>query len=501
MKAIYARQSLDKKESVSIEGQIELCKAKLLPEEPYLEYTDKGYSGKNIERPSLDKLLKDIQDGRIDAVIVYRLDRFSRNITDFYNMYEVMTAHNCDFMSVSEAFDTSTSMGRAMMGILITFAQMERENIQQRVKDNYYYRISESGTWASGPAPYGFTNGRTTDNKPTLIPCESEIEAVKMMYRLYLESTKISLAEVARQLREKGYTSRAGGWTSSTISKILQNTVYVKADDILYDYLAAGHINFLNERKAWDGRHSAHIVGKKTGNANVRKYETLENTSVYVTNFQGIIDSRDYIAAMDRLGRNEAFSACTKSSRLQELGGKLKCTCGRAILAYGKSTNGRPYISCYGRRILKTCSHKYNHFNFYRIQEEVGEQIQQRLGNLHSLAKAKEEAREKRQEQISVLEKQLVNLVRIASTSGELKQAVVQPIEDTQKQINSLRLDIKLNYDNIDRLHIPELTADGIALKKYDELEMDQKKYVIGLLIDRIVLHEESGSIEIIWNK
>lgn len=501
MKAIYARQSLDKKESVSIEGQLGLCKTKLLPGEPYLEYTDKGYSGKNIERPSLDKLLKDIQDDKIDAVIVYRLDRFSRNITDFYNMYEVMTAHNCDFMSVSEAFDTSTSMGRAMMGILITFAQMERENIQQRIKDNYYYRIGESGTWASGPAPYGFTNGRTADNKPTLIPCKPEIEAVKMMYRLYLESTKISLAEVARQLREKGYASRTGGWTSSTISKILQNTVYVKADEILYDYLAVSHINFLNEKKAWDGSHSAHIVGKKTGNANVRKYETLENTSVYVTNFDGIIDSRTYIAAMDRLGKNEAFSACTKSSRLQELGGKLKCTCGRAILAYGKSTNGRPYISCYGRRILKTCSHKYNRFNFYRIQEEVGEQIQHRLGNLHNLTRAKEEAREKMQKQIAALEKQLENLVQIAAKSNELKQAVIQPIEDTQKQIKSLRLDIKLNYDNIDRLHIPELTADGVALKKYTDLEMDQKKYIINLLIDRIVLHEESEKIEIIWNK
>lgn len=197
MKALYARQSLDKKDSVSIEGQLDLCKTRLLDDEPYLEYTDKGYSGKNTERPSLDKLLKDIQNDKIDSVIVYRLDRFSRNITDFYSMYEIMKSHNCEFISVTEAFDTSTSMGRAMMGILITFAQMERENVQQRVKDNYYYRISENGTWASGPAPYGFVNAKTEDNKPTLIQDEHEIEAVKMMYRLYSQNAKISLSEIA----------------------------------------------------------------------------------------------------------------------------------------------------------------------------------------------------------------------------------------------------------------------------------------------------------------
>lgn len=501
MKAIYARQSLDKKESVSIEGQLELCKTKLLPEEPYQEYTDRGYSGKNTERPSLDKLLKDIQSNRIDAVIVYRLDRFSRNITDFYNMYEIMTAHNCEFVSVSEAFDTGTSMGRAMMGILITFAQMERENIQQRVRDNYYYRISESGTWASGPAPYGFRNGRTADNKPTLIPYEPELEVVKMMYRLYLESTKISLAEVARQLQEKGYPGRNGRWTSSTISKILQNTVYVKADDILYDYLAASQIKFLNEKKAWDGRHSAHIVGKKQNGISLQNYKTLENASVYVTNFHGFIDSRSYIAVMDRLGKNQAFSSCTKSSRLQELSSRLKCTCGRAILSYGKSTNGRPYLSCYGQRILKTCHHKYNRFNFYKIQEEVGTAIQHRLGNLHNLERAKEKARQKKQAQIAELERQLLNLVQMASASAELKQAVIQPIEDMQKQINVLRLDLKLNTDNIDRLQIPELTTGCNAIKKYSDLETVQKKYVVSLLIDKIILHEESDKIEIIWNR
>lgn len=501
MKALYARQSVDKKDSLSIEGQLEQCKTKLLPNEPYVEYSDKGYSGKNTERPSLDRLLKDIQSGKIDMVVVYKLDRFSRNITDFYNMYEILRKYGCEFISVTESFDTSTTMGRAMMGILAIFAQMERENIQQRVKDNYYYRISENGTWASGPAPFGFRNARTEDKKSTLIPEPHEMEAVKLMYKMYHDNTSISLSEVGRKLKEQGYESRKSGWTSSAISKIMQNTVYVKADELLYDYLAASKIRFLNDKSEWNGSHSAHIVGKMLGNANVRKYESMENASVYITNFEGIIDSKTYITVMDRLRKNEAFSSCTKESRLQELGGKLKCTCGHAILAYSKSTNGRPYLGCHGHRILKTCDHKYNRFNFFRIQKEVGTQIQDRLDDFHNIVRKKEEARRKRQNQINALEKQLSNLVEMAALSDELEQAAIHQIEYMQKKINSLRLDLKLDFDIGDELQLPELTTNGITLEKYSNLEMLQKKYVVGVLIDRIVLHEESGEIEIVWKE
>lgn len=135
--AIYARQSVDKKDSVSIETQIEKCE--LITTGKANIYKDKGYSGKNTDRPELEDLINDIQANKISRVIVYRLDRISRNITDFYNLYSIMQEHGTDFVSVNENFDTSTPMGRAMMGILIVFAQMERESIQERVKDNYYF--------------------------------------------------------------------------------------------------------------------------------------------------------------------------------------------------------------------------------------------------------------------------------------------------------------------------------------------------------------------------
>lgn len=505
MKALYARQSLDKKDSLSIEGQIEQCKFLLRNNEDFKAYEDRGYSGKNTSRPALTELLQDIQAGIIDTVIVYRLDRFSRNIVDFYNLYEVMKSHKCEFVSVTENFDTSTAMGRAMMGVLVTFAQMERENIQQRVRDNYYYRIAQDGRWAGGPAPYGFKNDRTFDKKPTLSPNKEQLEVVKLIFNLYESSMNISLGQIAKTLTEKGYKSNRenGGWDSSTISKILQNTVYVRADQILYQYLELRGIKFLNDKERWDGTTSAHIVGKRTGNSNVRKYTDFKEQSVYLTNFSGVISSRTYIAVMNRLAQNEQLTSSNKPSVLQELGGKLKCSCGYAIKSYSKSTNGRPYLDCYANRSLHTCTCKYNHFNFYQIQEMVGEEIQTQLNNLSNVLKGKREARMQKQQRIRQLEKERKNLVAIASRSALLEEATAEEIEHLQRQINELKLDLQLNADLLDSLQFPNSilgnnTKSSNAID-YSSLTLEGKKYILNLYIEKVVLHEDTESLEIVW--
>ena len=152
--AIYARQSVDKKDSISIESQIEFCKYELKGGN-CKEYTDKGYSGKNTDRPKFQELVRDIKRGLIAKVVVYKLDRISRSILDFANMMELFQQYNVEFVSSTEKFDTSTPMGRAMLNICIVFAQLERETIQKRVTDAYYSR-SQRGFKMGGKAPYGF---------------------------------------------------------------------------------------------------------------------------------------------------------------------------------------------------------------------------------------------------------------------------------------------------------------------------------------------------------
>ena len=152
--AAYGRQSVDKKDSISIENQMEFCKHELKGGS-FKEYTDKGFSGKNTDRPKFQELVRDIKAGLIRRVVVYKLDRISRSIIDFAGMMELFQQYNVEFISSTEKFDTSTPMGRAMLNICIVFAQLERETIQKRVTDAYYAR-SQRGFRAGGQIPYGF---------------------------------------------------------------------------------------------------------------------------------------------------------------------------------------------------------------------------------------------------------------------------------------------------------------------------------------------------------
>ena len=200
MNAAYARQSVEKKNSISIEGQIELCEN--TAGEKLKVYKDRGYSGKNTDRPGFQKLLKDIEANKIEKLYVYRLDRFSRSVADFGRLWETLKAHNVEFVSVNENFDTSTPMGRAMLHIIMVFAQLERETTAERVKDNYYRRAS-LGAWPGGPAPYGFSNGRSHDTSGRLVPTlELEPAQSKIVQRIYEDYMKegATLGSVAQGL-------------------------------------------------------------------------------------------------------------------------------------------------------------------------------------------------------------------------------------------------------------------------------------------------------------
>ena len=153
MDAIYARQSVDKADSLSIQGQIDLCRREVGKD--IQVYQDKGFSGKNTNRPDFQRMMADVEKGLVQKIVVYRLDRFSRSLADFSRLWEVLQRHGVEFVSVNERFDTSTPMGRAMLSIIMVFAQLERETTAERVRDNYYQRV-KLGSWPGGPAPYGF---------------------------------------------------------------------------------------------------------------------------------------------------------------------------------------------------------------------------------------------------------------------------------------------------------------------------------------------------------
>ena len=230
MLAIYARQSIEKKDSVSIEAQIEKCKY-YCGDIDYKIYKDAGYSGKNINRPQFTKLLEDIKSGLINKVIAYRLDRISRSIADFSQLLLMFEKYNVKFISATENFDTDTPMGRAMINIVMTFAQLERETIVERVTDNYYFRAN-NGYWAGGYAPYGYK--KSVEDKHKLVIDEPQARVIKRIYEEY--STGKTLTEISKNLNAEKIPSPNNNknngetrykWRTDTLRRMLSNKVYL----------------------------------------------------------------------------------------------------------------------------------------------------------------------------------------------------------------------------------------------------------------------------------
>lgn len=169
-------------------------------------YDDGGFSGGNVERPGLKKLMADIEAGKVDVVVVYKVDRLSRSLLDFTRLLEVFDKHGVSFVSVTQAFNTRESMGRLMLNVLLSFAQFEREIISERTRDKIA-AARRKGKWAGGRPVLGydldFKNSRLTVN-------EVEAEQVRDLFQMYL--TNESLLKTANQANERGWTTKK--WTT-----------------------------------------------------------------------------------------------------------------------------------------------------------------------------------------------------------------------------------------------------------------------------------------------
>lgn len=382
--AIYARQSLDVKDSISIDMQIELCKREAgAANGQLLIYKDKGFSGKNLDRPEFRRMMDDVKAGKIQRVICYRLDRLSRSIVDFGEMWRVLEKYNASFSSVNEKFDTNTPMGRAMIYIILVFAQLERETIAERVKDNYFERI-KSGSWPGGPAPYGFCNARTAigdKQVPTLEQTET-IEVVKRIFHDYLQEDA-SLGSLAKQLTEEGIPApKRASWDNVTLSRILHSPVYVEADIDVYSYYKRmGLKSFSNEVEAFTGETAAHLIYKGDSHG-INKFSNIPNCVLSLTNFQGVICSGDWIAVQEKLSRNVQFKNKGRG-KYTWLVGLIKCkNCGYALgVKRSNSAKGQHTfsLSCSGHTNVHVCD--ISHFDLRpgEIEDAVQKELERVL--------------------------------------------------------------------------------------------------------------------------
>lgn len=188
--AIYTRKSTEDgldQEFNSLDAQREACEAYIVSQkhEGWIlltgRYDDGGFSGGNMERPGIKALLADIDAGLVDVIVVYKVDRLTRSLADFAKIVERLDAKGASFVSVTQAFNTTTSMGRLTLNVLLSFAQFEREVTGERIRDKIA-ASKRKGMWMGGPVPLGY---EVVDRK--LVPVPEEAERVRTIMRRYLE--------------------------------------------------------------------------------------------------------------------------------------------------------------------------------------------------------------------------------------------------------------------------------------------------------------------------
>ena len=323
--AIYGRQSVDRKDSISIESQIELCKYELRGGN-FRQYTDKGYSGKNTDRPKFQELMADIKRGLIKRVVVYKLDRISRSILDFATMMETFQAYNVEIVSSTEKFDTSTPMGRAMLNICIVFAQLERETIQKRVTDAYYSRC-QRGFHMSGAAPFGFQLEPTT------------IQGI----RTKMMKPDPETADIARYFADEGILIYDKELTRGFISQMLRNPIYAQADLEMYEFFKSQGTVVINEAADFAGTNGCYLYQGRDVQA--RKNKHLKDQILVVAPSEGMVSADVWLRCRKKLMANTTFQNGRKAKNTW-LAGKVKCgRCGYALMSVG-NPSGVQYLRC-----------------------------------------------------------------------------------------------------------------------------------------------------------
>ncbi len=496
--AIYTRQSVDRADSISVESQAEFCVRELTGID-YKIYTDRGYSGKNTDRPAFRRLMQDIAEGRVGRVIVYRLDRISRSVLDFANVIDFFQKYSVSFSSTMEKFDTDSPVGKAMLMIVMVFAQLERETIQQRVTDAYASR-SKRGFYMGGRIPYGFTLKEIAiDGVKThcYAPVESECAVIRQIFSLYAKP-EASLGDVAGHLKAQHVLNRSGEpWSRNRIRDLIVNPVYVRADRRVYHFFKEHGTEIANPPEDFIGINGAYLY---SGNSETRKTVCLSGHTLVLAPHEGVVDAAVWLQCRKKCMQNQSAAKPMKAQRTW-LAGKLKCGyCGHALTAKIGRRKSRADVRYY------LCSFKYatkSGCSFRSLRADdvdalVLEELRAKLSEFTVLSRGQQTDTVGRlydlKNQISEKDSEARALVKqVPLADAALLRLINLRVEELEKQKEML-------YAGIAELE-GRNRVDGEAITGYmqvwDKLSIRDRFAVADCMIESIRA-SESG-LEIIW--
>ncbi len=339
--AIYSRKSKFTEKGDSIVTQINLCRTvarsryeQEIADDDILVFTDEGYSGKNTERPQFQKMMALIQQNALQEIVCYRIDRVSRNIIDFHEFTEELRAHHTSFLSVTESCDTSTPMGRAMLSICSVFAQLERETIADRIRDNML-ELAKSGRWLGGQPPTGYRSIQLVDKVTQsgkarkafkLEIISEEASLVKLIFEKFLETR--ALTQVETYLLQNHLKTKNGKpFVRFAIKNILQNPVYAANDPAAWRYFTSLGATIHADEDQFDGKHGVMAYNKTQ--QNTKQSHLVRNAQEWVIaigRHKPLLSGEEWVRAQTLLLQNKAKAYRKPKSNTALLSGLLFCS-------------------------------------------------------------------------------------------------------------------------------------------------------------------------------
>ncbi|MCT4618207.1 MAG: recombinase family protein [Marinisporobacter sp.] len=529
--AIYSRKSKATEKGESIQNQIDLCRdyaKKHFQGNNFLVYEDEGYSGGNSNRPKFQKLLKDLKKKKFQVLICYRLDRISRNISDFSGLVALLQEYNIDFVSIREQFDTSTPMGRAMMYITSVFAQLERETIAERIRDNML-ALARTGRWLGGKTPMGFkSKGSTYFNVENikkkmyhLTPIHKELELVKVFYKKYLELGSLTKLE-SWTLESHIKTRNNKDFDKSILKVILANPVYVIGDKIIYEYFQNLGSDIANMAEKFDGTHGLMVYNKHDEKKNRIIRKDPSEWVIAIGEHEGIIPSHEWIRVQNLLEGNRQKAPRVGTSNFGLITTLLRCkNCGSKMrISISKKKYGIYYYykclmkersrgsRCNVKNLngneadefvvneLKKMSHEDHEFYQFLVNER------KKLNNLSSVNNVD---KDKLYEELKECKAAIGNLTLQLAKNQDSKASkyIIEQIESFDDKIIEIQSKLEETSEKKETNTLQKINIDILInlvkdfSKNADELTFLEKKNMLKEIVDEITWDGETLEINV----
>lgn len=484
--AVYTRKSTDEgldQDFNSLDAQREAAEAYIASQKNEgwsclpVRYDDGGFTGGNMDRPALKRLLADIEAGKVDVVVVYKVDRLSRSLLDFARIIETFDKHGVSFVSVTQQFNTTSSLGRLTLNILLSFAQFEREIISERTRDKMA-AARRKGKYVGGAPILGYDIDRPASR---LVVNEPEAIRVRKIFKLYLE--KESLLSTISELNDRGWTTKK--WTTSKGKqkggvKFNKNNLHGLLTNVAY----IGKVRYKDE--VYEGQHDA------------------------------IIDTEVFDQVQRLLQSNHRTGGKRVRNRFGALlRGLMRCTPCNCSMIHSHSKKGNKryrYYVCTNAQKTGWTNCPSKSIPAPEIEAFVTDQIKAVVADPRAVAATVAEARRQIEESIRALEAERRATQRDVSQAGcEIRELVASPetphttprLADLQERIQSGERRLTEIRVETDRLQNELVTEEEVAdaLREFDpiweQLSPKEQARVLELLIERVDYDGEEGTVSV----